>query len=82
MSRVRVLQNGLVGNYKVMRDGSTWKTGLTARGVCQLVSDRDLFRLSIRVNCENELNRQADLELKRRGYVFNLTEQRWTRNKT
>lgn len=38
---------------------------------------RDLDRWSIRTGCETELNRQADQELRRRGYWFDAPEQRW-----
>lgn len=37
----------------------------------------ELNQVSIRTGCETELNRWADTELKRRGYVFQPTEQVW-----
>lgn len=36
-----------------------------------------LDRLSIRTGCETDYNRRADFELRKRGYVFNVNEQRW-----
>ena len=36
-----------------------------------------LDALSIRTGCETEANRRADTELKRRGYVFDPSNQRW-----
>lgn len=71
--------NGLIGNYLIRHNGQIWKSGLTAQGVCALVSDRRLQVLSIRTGCESELNRQADLELKRRDYRFDTKEQRWVK---
>lgn len=41
------------------------------------VSFEALDRLSIRLGCETELNRRADAELARRGYVFNHAVQCW-----
>ncbi len=37
----------------------------------------ELSRLAIRTGCETELNRQADLEFKRRGYEFLAPLQMW-----
>ena len=74
-----VEQNGLIGNYLIRRNGQPWKTGLTAQGACTMASDRELDRLSIRTGCETELNRCADMELKRRGFRFDTTEQRWVK---
>lgn len=41
---------------------------------------KQLDAASIRTGCESELNRLADLELRRRGYEFSPSEQRWLRS--
>lgn len=39
------------------------------------IAELDAF--SIRTGCETEFNRLADLELRRRGYVFSPSDGRW-----
>ena len=46
------------------------------------ISFADLDRLSIRTGVETESNRQADMELRRRGYRFDANEQRWIREQS
>ena len=84
MGRFHLYQNGLIGNWMVMRDGKPFKTGLTTSAACQLlcslVDDRELDRLSISAGvCATELTRQARLEFKRRGFTFNTTKQQWVK---
>jgi len=43
----------------------------------QRMTFMELDRCSIRTGCETDENRQADAELRRRGYTFNTTEQKW-----
>lgn len=41
---------------------------------------KELDRLTIRTGCESELNRQADLEMHRRGYKLSPGDQMWMKD--
>ena len=84
MSQFHIAPNGIIGSWMVVRDRHPFKTGLTERGacllLCSLVGDSELDRLSISAGvCDTELTRQARLELKRRGFTFSTTKQKWVK---
>lgn len=67
----------LAGGGPLLSRLSENENGMTNCTDVKTLTFLELDRLSIRLGCESDINRRADMELRRRGYTFDAGQQRW-----